>query len=60
MISFEALLVFVGAASLPVIYLFICSRWIESESQRTRRESPVLESKISQPPHPEAAGLLIS
>ena len=29
MITLDAFLVFLGAASLPVIYLFICSRWIE-------------------------------
>jgi hypothetical protein len=35
MITFDAFLVFLGAALLPVIYLFIVSRWIEPEFRKT-------------------------
>ena len=35
MITLDAFLVFLGAASLPVIYLFIVSRWVEAESRRS-------------------------
>jgi hypothetical protein len=59
MITLDALLVFLGAASLPVIYLFICSRWLESES-RSSRPAPVWETKTIHPTHTDAAGSLIS
>lgn len=39
MITFDAFLVFLGAASLPVIYLFIVSRWVEAEARRDRSAS---------------------
>jgi len=31
MITLDAFLVFLAAASLPVIYLFLVSRWVEPE-----------------------------
>ena len=45
MITFDAFLVFLGAASLPVIYLFILSRWLERESRQTDPNAPVRESR---------------
>jgi hypothetical protein len=34
MITIDAFLVFLAAASLPVIYLWIASRWVESEDRK--------------------------
>ena len=34
MITLDAFLVFLGAASLPVIYIFLLSRWLEPEYRR--------------------------
>jgi hypothetical protein len=34
MITLDAFLVFVGAASLPVIYILLLSRWLEPEYRR--------------------------
>ena len=39
MITPDALLVFLGAASLPAIYLFILSRWIEPAYRRAYPET---------------------
>jgi hypothetical protein len=35
MITLDAFLVFLAAASLPVIYLLMVSRWIETEYRKT-------------------------
>jgi hypothetical protein len=40
MITFDALLVLLGAASLPVLYIGICSRWIEPEYRRAGWPTP--------------------
>ena len=45
MITFDAFLVSLGAASLPVIYLFILSHWLERESRQIDPNAPVRESK---------------
>jgi hypothetical protein len=34
MITLDAFLMFLGAASLPVIYLFLVSRWVEAEYRK--------------------------
>jgi len=34
MITLDAFLVFLGAASLPVIYILILSRWLEPEYRK--------------------------
>jgi len=36
MITLDAFLVVLAAASLPVSYLFVVSRWIEAEDRKTR------------------------
>jgi hypothetical protein len=45
MITLDALLVFVGAASLPVLYLWILSRWIEPAYRRDYPKTTELEAK---------------
>jgi hypothetical protein len=35
MITLDALLVFLGAVSLPIIYFFIVRRWVEAEYRQT-------------------------
>ena len=38
MISLDVFLVFLGAAALPVLFLWLVSRWIEPEYRKTRTE----------------------
>ena len=38
MISLDVFLVFLAAAALPVLYLWIVSRWIEPEYRKTRTD----------------------
>jgi hypothetical protein len=39
MITLDALLIFLAAASLPVIYLWMVSRWIETECRKIYPEA---------------------
>jgi hypothetical protein len=41
MISLDALLVFIAAASLPVIYVLLLRRWLEPESRQSQPEKRV-------------------
>jgi hypothetical protein len=38
MISLDVFLVFLAAASLPILFLWIASRWIEPEYRKTRTD----------------------
>ena len=40
MITFDAFLVLLGAAMLPVLYIAICSRWIEPEYRKAGWPTP--------------------
>jgi hypothetical protein len=46
MITLDAFLVFLFAASLPVVYLLICRRWIESDPRQTPPSSAEEESHV--------------
>jgi hypothetical protein len=53
MITFDAFLVFLAAASLPVIYLRIVSRWLEPEYKKaypqvTLPKAPVRKARLLQ------------
>src|SRR5262249_55855511 len=45
MITFDAFLVFLVAASLPVLYLLLLRRWIEPADGPTRSETPAKKVK---------------
>lgn len=40
MITLDALLVFLGTAAIPVIYLLLWSRWVEPEYRRAYPQKP--------------------
>jgi hypothetical protein len=45
MITLDAFLVFLGAASLPIIYFLIVRRWVEAEYRQTY--PPIVASKAA-------------
>jgi hypothetical protein len=57
MITLDAFLVFLLAASLPVAYLWIVSRWVEREYRATHpaADSPTSAAPVSKPLMAKAA-----
>ncbi|HVY71080.1 MAG TPA: hypothetical protein VHH73_14205 [Verrucomicrobiae bacterium] len=49
MITFDAFLVFLVAAALPVIYLFLLRRWLEPEWSAVNPPEPVQKAAASAP-----------
>ena len=51
MITLDAFLVFLAAASLPVIYVVILSRWVEPEDRKAHSDTASLKSpaRLSEP-----------
>ena len=45
MITFDAFLVFLGAALLPATYIFIVSRWIEPAYRQNHPETTAQKTK---------------
>ena len=53
MITLDAFLVFLGAASLPAIYVFILSRWLERQAApETTKQNARLVAKHELVHHP--------
>ncbi len=48
MITFDAFLVLLAAASLPVIYLFLVSRWIETDYRQTYPDAVTPSAPLTQ------------
>ena len=55
MITLDAFLMFLGAASLPVIYLFLVSRWVEAEYRKVHCPRATELATLSGTPNRKAA-----
>ena len=55
MITLDAFLMFLAAASLPVIYLFLVSRWVEAEYRQAHSTPDRTPAILTTMPNREAA-----
>jgi len=55
MITLDAFLMFLAAASLPVIYLLLVSRWVEAEYRQAHSTPGRTPAILTTTPHREAA-----
>ena len=55
MITLDAFLVFLAAASMPVIYLLLASRWVEAEDRKAHSHCDTAPAILTTTPNRKAA-----